>query len=180
MNTNKQRYTPYIMIVPFLTVIFSVGVANILSSDKEISTFENRKLTTLPNPSVENVVEGEYMLSFETYFTDQFVFRDTLIKTNSAVKLLINKPVVNDFYITSDGYMLPAKQKGDVSKTELTPESITTAVDQLNSFSETMIEEGSEVYYFMTPHRTTSLQNSYPSYITAPTTNTERELFINQ
>ena len=84
---NKKK--AIIIIIPFLLSIYSIFILNLLSKDRDSSEAENRALQQ--KPTWENVVNKDYGQVYEKYYTDQFVFRDELLKLYTNQQLNINK-----------------------------------------------------------------------------------------
>lgn len=69
--------------IVFILVITGLGILNFFNFDKpEISVLENRTLKSKPEFSMRELVRGDYLKSFEDYYSDTFIFRDSLVKAN--------------------------------------------------------------------------------------------------
>lgn len=99
---NKKK--AIIIIIPFMLTIYSVFMLNFLSQDRESSEAENRALQQ--KTTWDNVVSKDYGQVYEKYYTDQFVFRDNILKLYKEQQLNINKSKVNGYYIDEDGWVL--------------------------------------------------------------------------
>ncbi len=67
----------------FIIVITGLGILNFFNFDKpEISVLENRALKSRPEFSLKELLQGDYLKSFEDYYSDTFIFRDNLVKAN--------------------------------------------------------------------------------------------------
>ena len=55
----KKVLFPWLSI-PFLIIIFGLGILSVVMEDVEKSEFENRTLQTLPIPSLARIKTGEY------------------------------------------------------------------------------------------------------------------------
>ncbi|MGL4821320.1 MAG: DHHW family protein [Bacilli bacterium] len=177
MSNYKNTVRASIIVVPFLAVIFGGFVVNAIDKDQKVSNFENRTLAQSPEISRKKVLDGTFTKEFETYFSDQFVRRDTFIKWNTVFQMRTGKPVINGYAITKDGYLLPASGKGDVTVTPANPDNIIAAAESVNKLGKQMQENNIPFYYAATPHRTTMLADDYPSFITPVTRDYERNLF---
>ena len=98
-NTNK------LTVILFITLLFSLSIFNILNPDKEFSYNENRYLTSKPEFTIDNLIEGKYTNSIEKYMQDQFIFRDNLIMVNAVISKLTNKLENNNVYMGKEGYL---------------------------------------------------------------------------
>ena len=69
--------------IVFILVIAGLGIFNFFNFDKpEISVLENRALKAKPEFSMKDLLQGDYLKDFEDYYSDTFVFRDSMVKTN--------------------------------------------------------------------------------------------------
>ncbi len=71
----------------FIIVITGLGIFNFFNFDKpEISVLENRALKSKPEFSMKELLQGDYLKSFEEYYSDTFIFRDSLVKANRDLR----------------------------------------------------------------------------------------------
>jgi len=86
-NSNNNKH--YINIFIFMAIIFVVSIFNMLTpKDKTVSLVENRTLAKKPDLTVSSVLSGKYSKDFESYFTDNFVNRDNLVKVSKNILAL--------------------------------------------------------------------------------------------
>ncbi len=93
-----------------LTVIFSVLVVLVLVFDflgpiRVFSAYENRYLTQRPILKWEDVVNGKWMLTYEEFINDQFMFRDEWISLKSLSERFMMKKENNGIIFGKDGYL---------------------------------------------------------------------------
>lgn len=74
-----------IICIIFVSYIVTLGIFHLLIQDTKFSEFENRFLKGTPNLTIETLTDGSYTTNLETYYTDQFPFRNFWIslKTNA-------------------------------------------------------------------------------------------------
>lgn len=77
---------------------------NILLKDKGISVSERRKLEQLPNLSIKSVISGNFFSKFDTYASDQFVFRDNIREEKVKLDLLVKNNYHNIYQY--NGYLI--------------------------------------------------------------------------
>ena len=65
-----------------LAAMLLVGAISILDTDETYSASENRKLKTLPRPSLAALVDGSFFSDFGDYFADTFPGREALMDAN--------------------------------------------------------------------------------------------------
>ena len=144
---NKKK--AIIIIIPFMLTIYSVFMLNFLSQDRESSEAENRALQQ--KPTWDNVVSKDHGQVYEKYYTDQFVFRDNILKLYTEQQLNINKSKVNGYYIDEDGWVLE-EPIIDIDENHMNYLS-----NIINSYSENLANKNKEVYYVSAPHKVNNL-----------------------
>lgn len=86
-----------IITILFITIIFGFGFMGIIFQDKEVSTFERRKLESFPKFN-KNFTEN-----LDEYLLDQFAFRNEFINLNSIInRKVLNKINNKDVYVIED------------------------------------------------------------------------------
>ena len=73
----KKRYL--ISVVCFLAPLVFMFFVGILDEDRSFSSSENRELSTSPTLSLSSYLDASFMQDFESYYTDQFPFRETFM-----------------------------------------------------------------------------------------------------
>ena len=101
--SKKQNWT---VISLFLVMIFGLTVATLLKPDSEFSEKENRVLAQKPKLAVDSYFSGEFSKDYETYMTDQFLFRDQWIQMKTAVERASLKQEIKGIYFAQDGYLI--------------------------------------------------------------------------
>lgn len=125
MNNRKAMY----LIVPFLSIVFGIGIINFIKKDKEVSEAENRNLQK--RPTIENLKEKNFTTTYETYYTDQFIGRDKLLKLDTKLQILSKKSNIKGHYITKDKWIL-----GGTATTKKTEKDYKGAADLINNAAE--------------------------------------------
>lgn len=141
-----------VVIVLFMTFIFSISLANIIVPDKEVSTTERRKLDQFSSLTFEN-----YTQKFDEYALDQFVGRDFFRKIKAYVTYnVFNQKDNNKIYIVD----------GQVSKytNTINEKSVVTATNKFNKMYEKRLKN-MNVYYSVIPNKNHFIaeENGYPS-----------------
>lgn len=127
MNTNitnehdkKQRIqitaVCTVVVSLFCAAIFGVFILAAIMHDREKSETENRVLKQFPKFSFSALFDGSFMKNFETYFNDQFPFRDGLITLKTKIDRSVGKSEENGVYIGKDGFLFEAPTKPDNSR----------------------------------------------------------------
>lgn len=113
MKDNMKKIIGLIIIA---ALVFSLSFACFVLPQREYSESERRNLMTLPELSLQTVLSGRFMSSFEDYTLDQFPFRDGFRRIKATVsKYVFLRPDNNDVFVTKDGYIgkieYPIKEK---------------------------------------------------------------------
>ena len=151
-----KNYKQLWITVPFVIVIFGTGILNMLSKDKTESLTENRALQQ--RPGLENIIAKDYPNLYESYYTDQFIKRNQLLKLYTKFEILTKKSNVRGYYINNQSWILP----GPVAKQ--TNEQTKIYADKLNEFSKKIASSGREVFYVSTPCKSQALNHLYSKY----------------
>lgn len=151
-----KNYKQLWVTLPFLVTIFGIGILNILSKDKIESLTENRTLQQ--KPGIENIITRDYPNVYETYYTDQFIKRDELLKLYTKFEILSKKSNVRGYYIIDNKWIMP----GNVAQQN--EEEIEKISNKLNEFAKKINKDGREVFYVSTPCKSQALNHLYPKY----------------
>ncbi len=101
----KGAFISLIMIWFFCLIIFGVAGLHLVADDSKFSESENRVLSAFPKLSVATIADGSFMSDFESYLTDQFPFRDSIISLKTFADRIIGKNEENGVYIGKEGYL---------------------------------------------------------------------------
>ncbi|OON99812.1 MAG: hypothetical protein ATN35_10525 [Epulopiscium sp. Nele67-Bin004] len=130
------------LVVSFIIYISSFLVLHFVIDDIEFSSLENRTLAQVGD-------------DFETYFADQFPFRNTFIALKSSTELVLKKTDNNGVFIGDDGYFLD--KFGEVDESLMYRN-----IDYISNFGQSL-----NTYLLIAPTSTLILQEKLPLY--APT-----------
>ena len=127
----SKRYSIFVTIL-FCAFLGAFGALHWIVPDREFSEIENRTLQRLPVPVFYRdgkfleptaargeaaFFNGDFMSDFETYYTDQFPARDTLITVKAASELAVGKTYNDKVYSGADGTLFAevnAPKEGEV------------------------------------------------------------------
>lgn len=153
MNNKKAKY----IVVPFLITIFIFFFMNIFIPDKIISISENRNLEK--KPTIEDIKKGSYPSQFEKYYTDQFMFREKMIRINRMFEIKLGKSMVGNYYLVKNNWILGMFPK-ILTSSEL--DKYSGAINELAKISDNM---GKDIYFVLTPHKTNMFKHLYPKFV---------------
>lgn len=135
-----------ILTILFILVIFGFGLISIIMQDKEISSFERRKLASFPK------LEKGFTEKLDAYLLDQFAFRNELINLNSILnRKVLNKIDNNDVYVI--GYNIYEKNY------PLNKEKTLKFTDKIN-YIINKIPQKSRIYYSIIPDKSYFLEDN--------------------
>ncbi len=93
-------------IASFVGFVGILSIANLCKQPMDVSYNENRPLAKAPEVSIHSIFNGNFDDSFESYFQDQFIFRDTFIETKAAFKKACGYIENNHVYFADDGSLI--------------------------------------------------------------------------
>ena len=112
--------------ISFVLLLFGFGVLNYYHKDRSFSDTENRMLEQKPQWQISSVLDGRFMKSFETWQTDQFIFRDGWITLRTAADRILGKKDSGGVFLGKDGSLY--------EKPEKLGEGVWTNLDAIRSF----------------------------------------------
>lgn len=92
----------------FVLLVFGFTALDLLTPDRDFSEWENRALTQAPVVSASALFSGDLSADYESYITDQFALRDTLVKVKYLSDRALLKTDAGGIYISDNA--LFAKQ----------------------------------------------------------------------
>lgn len=86
-----------------LSLLFVGMVVNILMPDRKISYVENRSLSQFPSIKYEDILNGDFNKALTSWFSDQFVGRNTMIHLRYLIQKMTGHKDINGVYLTKKG-----------------------------------------------------------------------------
>ncbi len=105
-----------LLTIIFLLLVFGITLLDLLSPDRDFSEWENRELKKMPKATFKTVFDGSFGVDYESYMTDQFALRDTLVKVKYLSDRVLLKTDAGGVYIGDDALFV--KQKA-IDRTKL-------------------------------------------------------------
>ncbi len=150
-----------VTIVIFCVILFGFTAISILKPDTEISERENRVLETMPEIYLDDILDGTFQETFETYISDQFFLRDSWVDLTTGLQTLLGKKDINGVYIGENGYLIEKYTEEDFDE-EIVENNIDVLAAFLNEMTETY---GSEHVDFLTvPSKACALPDLLPAW----------------
>lgn len=84
------------IIALFMIPLFFLATLNLFWPDQMRSSEENRNLSRWPSLSSQALFSGKYFMDIETYFSDQFPFRQLFVNTHQKAINLLKSPFRGD------------------------------------------------------------------------------------
>lgn len=137
-----------IISITFVSIIFIFSILTIVIKDKDVSSYERRKLVTT------NALKEDFITNLDDYMSDQFPLRNTLISTNSVFDRYIlqnidsNSVYIKNNYVIDKNYPLDEK-------------SLNNFINKINYINDNYLQD-SKVYYTIIPDKSYFLnENKY-------------------
>ncbi len=118
-SEGKAQRGRFSNVIIFLVLIYGLTITSMLNPMKGFSESENRRLEGRPKFSWETLFNGTFISKYETFVTDQFVFRDTWIGLKTRTELAMLKKDINGVYIGKDGYLIEKVDNSDLDMEQL-------------------------------------------------------------
>ena len=160
-NTSKKpkgRFIFTLLILLFCLVIFGGGLS-FFSEDRDFSETENRVLVSVPSLSLYSLKEGTFMKDFETYLTDQFAFRDEVIRLKTLADRVMGKTETNGVYIGKEGWLFSVPSPFDEKRVE-------DITDKISTFADSNKE--SEIIFMLSPNSSYIYKEKLPDGLSLP------------
>ncbi len=101
----------------FITILGIGLVSSLLLPDNTYSSYENRMLQMLPTFSAEALFSSSYTEDLDTYYNDQFPFRNSWIALKTSWdKNFFRKNCIEQVYLGKDDYLIDRYTQADFSE----------------------------------------------------------------
>lgn len=159
----KEQRGRFSNVIIFLVLIYGLTIASMINPVKGFSESENRVLEGRPKFSWESLFNGSFISKYETFVTDQFVFRDTWIGIKTRTELAMLKKDINGVYIGKDGYLIEKVENSDVDMEQL-DRNEKRLYAFINKYKEQLGDE--HVFAMIAPTAFEVLKEKLPPYAT--------------
>lgn len=156
MKSNK-----YILRLTTLAVVgLGIVIADLRQPDRGFSENENRILASKPKLTMETLFDGSFMKDYETYISDQFVFRDGWITLKTYGEKWLGKKDINGVYLLPDGELIERTKASTMDR-----EKIKRKVKALASeISEIQEKHSGDTYVMLVPTAAEIYGNRLPLF----------------
>ena len=149
----KDNIKNIVVTVVFSIFLIAMFIINTVKAEDEISKSERRKLSKFPTLSLNTVLSGEFMRSFEDAALDQFVGRDTFRSFKAQVLFnVFNQKDNNKIYVEENHAV-----KYDNLIKEAEVKMVATKINKIQD----KILKNMNVYYSVIPDKNYFLADKY-------------------
>ena len=99
-----------IITIIFIVYILVFTIGTIVAKDRLFSDMENRNLAQFPAVSVKSIFSGDFSDGFESYMSDQIIFKDFLVKLKVGENRVLNQTYINQTYFADGRYIRGYKE----------------------------------------------------------------------
>ncbi len=156
-KNRKGRIIFSLLITFFCLVVFACGASFFTGEERSFSQAENRVLASMPEVSFYSVKDGSFMENFESYLTDQFIFRDEVIRIKTLIDRMTGKTLIGGVYVGKDGYLFSVPASFNEKQVEKTTEGISNFADK---------NKNSSVVFMLSPNSSYVYSDKLPSHLT--------------
>lgn len=90
----------------FIAYIIVFAAGSIISKDRVFSDMENRNLAMLPDANKDDILSGKYSDEFESYMSDQIIFKDFLVKLKVSTNRAMGQTHIGDVYFGANNMLI--------------------------------------------------------------------------
>lgn len=136
-----------IIVIVFVGILFIFPICGLIIEDREISSYERRKLVTVSN------LKSDFISNLDDYLSDQFPLRNELISINSVFDRYIlgnidsNNVYINNGYVIDKNYPLKEKE-------------VKNFINKINYINDTYLGNNN-VFYTIIPDKAYFLDDWY-------------------
>lgn len=146
-----------------LAVLFIVPLWTLLGPRSGVSFWEQRTLTPAPSVTAQGIWDGTFFTGTETALADHIAWRDSLLKTNTALDLALGRTKVNGLVVGGDKLLdCHGFSRWDLSY--LTGQAAQTA-EGYGALREKIAACGGYFCYLGVPLQSTYFADHYPAYM---------------
>ncbi|MEE8837131.1 MAG: DHHW family protein [Eubacteriales bacterium] len=108
----------------FFLILIIIMILNLIIPDRDYSEGENRSLAKRPAFSPEALADGDFFSDVDTWYSDQFVLRDSWMNLRFTAQKLQGKKETDGVYIGKDGYLMGRPEEADADRNRRTIEAV--------------------------------------------------------
>lgn len=165
----SKRWEQVLYVAILLGIAAALGVGGLLRADRGSSSLEQRTLAKMPALRWSDVVSGAYGRKVETYLSDQFLGRDTWVRSYAQLDLRgLGKVEMNGVVVGTGGVLL-----GDLSSRKpFTDAQVASELDatmaQFDRLNAAVSSYGGKLLVVGHPTKNSFLRADYPAGFSFP------------
>lgn len=101
-----KKTNQILMITLFFVFLVFISIANLFTTPRAFSENENRVLEQFPDFTMKKMLFEDYTSDLETWFTDQFIWRDSWIVLKAIGEQAVGKIENKGVYFGQDGQLI--------------------------------------------------------------------------
>ena len=140
-------------------ILVGLTILDMVTPDRKFSSYENRILASRPAFSFESLFNGSYTADYETYVTDQFVYRDGWITWKTATDVVLGKTEVGGVYLATDKTLIEQHLPEEIDEADV--EKCLELLVKLEKWQE---EAGGRFRVMLIPTADNILTDRLPAY----------------
>lgn len=156
-NNKSGLFWNLINVFTFFLIIALCLVGEFTTADKAYSETENRSLEQKPEISISAIKSGSFMSRFESYVSDQFPLRNTVVSSKSFIQRSLGETEQNNVFIGKDGWLFE-------NQTPFDEEKVNKTVSAISKFSKEC--KIPNQVFMLVPNSTYFLKDKFPSFLT--------------
>lgn len=169
MVIRMKKTSNLITVIVFVGIMAILSVLFVLKKDDSFSEQENRDLQTLPEFTIEALIDGSYSKKINSYFSDQFPFRDTFVGIKGISERALLKGENNEVLLGKDGFLAVRSfsvydGKNQIGPTDYYFKKVLNAHFSSVKKLRSRLEEGGTEFAIMIPPRTIDVAASKFNY----------------
>ena len=168
MEKHKQILSRLLMIV-WVPILVVTMIINLVIPDKELSTIENRYLQTFPSITMDSILDGSFEKELDTWFSDQFVGRNTFIHLKYIMNRLTGNKKIDDVYIAKSGLMEEAVEANE--------NQLNRNLNAINQFVSLYPDLNAE--FLLVPNAISVQEDKLPSFVSGNLQNEQMDMVYN-
>ena len=149
----KVRITDRIAVYFVCLVILCFGIVFLILPKKDFSESENRTLSAFPSFTFENIKNGNFAKTLNTYAADHFPLRNGFLTVITEAERISGRRDINKVYLAKDGSLIEEYNGG---------ENVEKQYTQFGKLAENT--ENADCYLMLVPTAVTVYSNLLPKY----------------
>ncbi|MBR3149756.1 MAG: hypothetical protein IKF64_06260 [Eubacterium sp.] len=145
------------IICTFLAVVVFFTSFSVFGKKSDFSVDENRALMTMPDISLDTILDGSFQKDYEEYLSDQFEWRSFFVTVKTDIMRALGRKDLNGVYFGKDGYLIEKYLPADFSS-----DDISYNEDMLSDFLLYLNDKGINTVCAFVPSKASVLDTVLP------------------